>query len=81
MENIAARPRGRLAGVARAVRPLRGLILAEVEFESAADEAAFQRPGDVLAEVTADPRFAGGHLATLSADDTKDLLGAFGIGA
>jgi hypothetical protein len=60
--------------------PLRGLVLAEAEFESAADEAAFRTPAEAVAEVTADVRFTGGRLVTLSADETTDLLAAFGIG-
>ncbi len=59
---------------------MRGLILAEAEFESAADEAAFQPPANAVAEVTADVRFSGGHIVTMSADETMDLLAVFGLG-
>jgi hypothetical protein len=59
--------------------PLQGLILAEAEFENAADEATFQRPSDVVAEVTADVRFTGGALVTLRPDETTALLAEFGI--
>jgi hypothetical protein len=33
-----------------------------------------------VAEVTADVRFTGGHLVTLTADERIDLLAVFGIG-
>ena len=59
---------------------LAGLVLAEAEFESAEDEAAFQPPAEAIAEVTADRRFAGGNLATLGAADLADLLLPFGLG-
>ncbi len=59
---------------------LSGLVLAEAEFETDADETAFRLPTGALVEVTADPRFTGGRLATMSADETADLLAAFGIG-
>jgi hypothetical protein len=58
---------------------LQGLVLAEVEFESDIDQAEFQPPADVLAEVTADVRFTGGALATKSAEETRALLAEFGI--
>ncbi len=41
---------------------LRGLILAEAEFESAAQMAAFPTPDFALREVTHDPRYSGGSL-------------------
>jgi hypothetical protein len=59
--------------------PLRGLVLAEAEFETAAEEAAFQVPPDAIAEVTTDVRFTGGSLATMSPEDTTRLLMAFGL--
>lgn len=60
--------------------PLGGLVLAEAEFETAADEAAFRRPVEAIAEVTADVRLTGGYLVTLGADEMADLLLGFGIG-
>jgi hypothetical protein len=59
--------------------PLGGLVLAEAEFETAADEANFHLPPEAVAEVTADVRFTGGRLVTLSAVETADLLATFGI--
>ena len=59
--------------------PLSGLILAEAEFETAADEATFHLPAQAVAEVTADVRFTGGRLVTLTAIETADLLATFGI--
>ncbi|HUN75696.1 MAG TPA: hypothetical protein VMU40_14365 [Steroidobacteraceae bacterium] len=54
--------------------PLNGLLLGEVEFE--ADDAmnAFNPPAWIRAEVTLDPRFTGGHLATLRSQDLMPLL-------
>ena len=59
--------------------PLRGLVLAEAEFETARDEASFHLPAQAVAEVTADVRFTGGRLVTLTAVETADLLSTFGI--
>ena len=59
--------------------PLAGLILAEAEFETDDDEAAFQPPMEPVAEVTADERFTGGRLVQASNDDTRALLAEFGI--
>jgi hypothetical protein len=60
--------------------PLHGLILAEAEFEDSRDEARFGPPSNSVAEVTADVRFTGGRLVTMSEDDLVELLAAFGIG-
>jgi CYTH domain-containing protein len=43
---------------------LHGLIMAEAEFETTAQLAAFPLPDFAVREVTDDPRFTGGHLAT-----------------
>ena len=59
--------------------PLHGLVLAEAEFETAADEANFPLPTEALAEVTADGRFSGGRLATLTEVEVADLLSTFDI--
>jgi hypothetical protein len=61
--------------------PLAGLVLAEAEFETDDDEAAFQPPIKPVAEVTADERFTGGRLVQASDDDTRSLLAEFGIAA
>ena len=58
---------------------LAGLVLAEAEFETTAEEARFRPPAEAIAEVTADVRFTGGSLAKLGADETTRLLKAFGI--
>lgn len=58
---------------------LHGLVLAEAEFENAADEARFRPSVPVVAEVTMDRRFAGGHLVTMGVDDVNALLVEFGI--
>jgi CYTH domain-containing protein len=59
--------------------PLDGLVLAEAEFDTARDEANFHLPAEAVAEVTADVRFSGGRLVTLTAVETADLLSTFGI--
>jgi hypothetical protein len=59
--------------------PLHGLVLAEAEFETARDEANFHLPAEAVTEVTADVRFSGGRLVTLTASETADLLATFGI--
>ena len=61
--------------------PLLGLVLAEIEFENAEDEAAFQPPAEAVAEVTTKVRFTGGRLVTMSADQTAELLAESGIRA
>jgi len=43
---------------------LEGLILAEAEFETAEALAAFPTPDFAIREVTEDPRYRGGTLAT-----------------
>ncbi|MCI0345007.1 MAG: hypothetical protein L0221_06110 [Chloroflexi bacterium] len=59
---------------------LDGLILAEIEFETSADEAAFEPSIAVVAEVTHDIRFTGGQLVVTTADELRLLLREFGIG-
>ena len=59
--------------------PLRGLVLAEAEFETASEEAAFVAPRDAIVEVTTDVRLTGGSLATLKRGESLALLKAFGI--
>lgn len=57
------------AGVAMSVDvfegPLAGLILAEAEFETAEQLAAFPTPDFAIREVTDDPRYGGGSLAAM----------------
>lgn len=61
--------------------PLAGLVLAEAEFESAAEVTAFVPPEWVVAEVTDDDRFTGGRLATTTAADLAALLAQYGVGS
>jgi CYTH domain-containing protein len=61
--------------------PLDGLFLAEAEFDSDATLAAFEEPTWSVAEVTVDPRFRGGRLASTGADELRSWLSEFGIGA
>jgi hypothetical protein len=58
---------------------LRGLVLAEAEFESDEDMALFRRPDWAVAEVTDDERFAGGRLAQTSRAELLGVLSEFGV--
>ena len=59
---------------------LRGLVLAEAEFDGEAELKALAIPAWALAEVTDDPRFAGGSLAASAPEDVDAVLRAFGVG-
>lgn len=59
--------------------PLAGLVLAEAEFESDEESAAFHPPIETVAEVTADERFTGGRLVQAEGEDLRALLIEFGI--
>lgn len=59
--------------------PLRGLFMAEVEFTEDAAMNAFSPPTWVVAEVTLDSRFTGGHFVTMRPGELAGLLAAFGI--
>ena len=59
--------------------PLSGLFIAEVEFDSDAAMNSFSPPSWVVAEVTVDSRFAGGHLVTMQSVDLSGLLSSFGL--
>jgi CYTH domain-containing protein len=59
--------------------PLRGLVLAECEFDDDATMQAFMPPVWALAEVTFDSRFTGGQLAVMSPGELPQLLSSFGI--
>ena len=54
--------------------PLQGLILAEIEAETATELAAQPFPSFALMEVTADPFFSGGALATMSEEEFREGL-------
>lgn len=58
---------------------LSGLLLAEVEFDDDATMNAFSPPSWVVAEVTRDRCFTGGHLVTLCSGDLKALLAPFSM--
>jgi CYTH domain-containing protein len=58
---------------------LAGLLMAEIEFESAEEEKRFQVPPGVIAEVTTDPRFSGGRLALTKPNELVLLLAEFGL--
>jgi CYTH domain-containing protein len=53
---------------------LTGLILAEVEADDAATLAALAMPPWANREVTRDPWFRGGHLATVTSEMLRDHL-------
>jgi CYTH domain-containing protein len=58
---------------------LDGLVMAEAEFNSAAEATALALPSFVLHEVSSDVRFTGGRLATASRDELAQWLAAYGI--
>jgi CYTH domain-containing protein len=59
--------------------PLHGLVIGEAEFGTDAEIPAFRLPGCIHAEVTCDPRFTGGRLATTSRADLASWLTEYGI--
>ena len=59
--------------------PLTGLIMAEAEFESAAEMRAFTPPDYAVAEVTNDPRFTGGRLVSAAREDIIGWLADYGV--
>jgi CYTH domain-containing protein len=67
-------------GVDVFVGDLSGLVMAEIEFETAEEQALFPEPGDSAAEVTGEPRLTGGRLATMSRSEMLVVLEEFGIG-
>jgi hypothetical protein len=58
---------------------LAGLVLAEVEFISDEEMAAFGAPAWVGAEVTRDTSFSGGRLAHSTRDELRRALGMYGM--
>jgi CYTH domain-containing protein len=58
---------------------LEGLILAEVEFESASEADALVLPSFIVREVSADPRFTGGRLVRASRQELETWLLEYGI--
>jgi len=59
--------------------PLQGLILAEAEFDSAAEVTNRIIPPFLLHEVSTDRRFTGGELARASREDVTSWLAEFRI--
>ncbi len=56
-----------------------GLVLAEAEFQTDDAMARFSPPAGCVAEVTTDPRFTGGRLATISREDLVEALRTFDL--
>jgi hypothetical protein len=59
--------------------PLHGLVLAEAEFGSDEEAAAFAGPAAAVAEVSHDPRFSGGRLCATDRPELLRWLAGFGI--
>ena len=60
---------------------LRGLVLAEAEFNSAEEAAALQLPPFLHREVTADVRFNGGRLVRATREELRQCLAEYGLTA
>ena len=58
---------------------LDGLLLAEAEFETAAEADALVIPSFVSAEVSADDRLTGGRLVSASSQDLRGWLAEYGL--
>jgi CYTH domain-containing protein len=58
---------------------LKGLLLAEAEFESAAAARALAIPSFLSREVSGDDRFTGGRLVHASRQDVRSWLSGYGI--
>lgn len=58
---------------------LSGLVLAEAEFNSAAEASALVLPAFIVREVSDDPRFTGGSLVTASREKLEKWLAEHGI--
>jgi CYTH domain-containing protein len=63
---------GRLYSVDVFLGDLRGLILAETDFETDAEVDGFPSPPFAAADVTGEELFTGGRLAYLSADELRE---------
>jgi hypothetical protein len=59
--------------------PLDGLILAEAEFDTDPEMAAFRPPAFVGAEVTGDPRFTGAELTRATRDQVVAWAADYGL--
>ena len=58
---------------------LAGLVLAEVEFDSASEADSLVIPSFVASEVTEDVRFTGGRLVHASRQDVQDWVAEYGV--
>ena len=58
---------------------LSGLVMAEAEFNSAAEVSTSALSSFLVHEVSEDSRFTGGQLATVSRQDLKACLAEHGI--
>jgi CYTH domain-containing protein len=58
---------------------LEGLLIAEAEFDSAADAESLMLPAYLLHEVSNDERFTGGQLVRASRQDLQTWLQEYGI--
>jgi CYTH domain-containing protein len=58
---------------------LEGLVLAEAEFDSAAEAEAFAIPDFIVHEVSSDDRFTGGVLVHASRRDLETWLSDYGL--
>jgi CYTH domain-containing protein len=56
---------------------LKGLVMAEAEFNSAEEAALLEVPPFAVREVTSDPRFTGGRLATVTRRELGEWLAEF----
>jgi CYTH domain-containing protein len=63
---------GRVYSVDVFLGSLRGLVLAETDFEDDAEMDAFPPPPFAVADVTRDELFTGGRLAYLTADELRE---------
>ena len=57
---------------------LEGLVVAEIEFATDDEQAAFPAPPESVAEVTLDARFTGGHYLTMARDGLLAALAELG---
>ena len=58
---------------------LSGLVMGEIEFETADEEARFPSPAESALEVTRDERFTGGRLAVMGRPELLALLATLGL--
>ena len=65
---------GRLYSVDLFLGPLRGLVLAETDFDDDAEMDAFPRPSFALLDVTRDELFTGARLVELTAEEIRGEL-------